>query len=227
METVFTYNGHANLSLEISGYKLLVDPWFIGNPSVKINVDEVVADYVLVTHAHYDHLGQTVEILQRTGATCISNPEICLWVEKQGLKVHIIQMKEEHDFPFGCIKTTKAEHGSAFKDGSAGGDPVGFVVKTSDMKTIYLAGDTRLFKSMTSIGKDGFDLAVLPIGGHYTMDPDDALEAVKLLKPKKVVPIHYDTFDLIKQDPHAWKNRVEAETSTKVFVLQPDDSIIV
>ena len=101
MDTILTYNGHANLSLETSGYKLLIDPWFVDNPWVKIKADEVEADYVLVTHAHFDHLGQTVEILKRTGATCISNPEICKWVETQGLKVHSLQKGEWQDFPFG------------------------------------------------------------------------------------------------------------------------------
>ena len=225
METILTYNGHANLSLETSGYKLIADPWFVGNPWVKFSADEVEADYVLITHAHYDHVGQAVEILKRTGATCISNPEICAWIGKQGLKVQSVKIGEGFDFPFGRVEPTKAEHGSAFKDGTAGGDAVGFVIKTLAGKHIYLAGDTRLFPGMTKIGKNGIDLAVLPIGGHYTMDPSDALEAVKMLKPKQVVPIHFDTFDLIKQDPFAWKTRVEAVTATKVAVLKPGESL--
>ncbi|MGB4594909.1 MAG: metal-dependent hydrolase [Anaerolineaceae bacterium] len=226
MDTVFTYNGHANLSLETSGYKLLIDPWFIGNPWVRISADEVEADYVLVTHAHYDHLGETIEILKRTGAIGISNPEICEWVEQQGLKTRSVQVGEELDFPFGRVIPTKAEHHSTFKDGSSGGDPVGFLIMTLDGKSIYLAGDTKLFGDMALMSKEGIDLAALPIGGHYTMDPEDALKAVKLLKPKMVVPIHYNTFDLIKQDPEAWKTRVEAETTTEVTVLQPGESLV-
>jgi len=225
MDTIFAYNGHANLSLETSSYKVAIDPWIEGNPWVKFDADDVEADYVLVTHAHYDHVGSAAKILKRTGATCVSNPEICEWAIKQGLKALSLKVGEGKDFPFGRVEATKAEHGSGFKDGTAGGEAVGFVIKTTDNKTIYLAGDTRLFAGMTKIGKEGLDLAVLPIGGHYTMDPEDALEAVKKLKPKRVVPIHYNTFDLIKQDPEAWKTRVETETTTQVTVLQPGQSI--
>lgn len=225
MDTILTYNGHANLSLETSGIKLIIDPWFEGNPWVKSSADEVEADYVLVTHAHYDHVGQAVEILKRIGATCISNPEICAWVKKQGLKAQSVKIGEGFDFPFGRVEATKAEHHSGFKDGTAGGEAMGFVIRTLDNKSIYLAGDTRLFAGMTKIGKEGLDLAVLPIGGHYTMDPVDALEAVKKLKPKMVIPIHFSTFDLIKQDPVAWKTRVETETTTQVTVLQPSHSL--
>lgn len=227
MDTILTYNGHANLSLETSGYKLLIDPWFIGNPWVKISADEVEADYVLVTHAHGDHLGETVAIAKRTGAMVISNSEICNKIGNQGVSVHGMHIGGGYHFPFGYVKLTNALHGSSFGDGSHGGNPVGFLLKTLDGKTIYLAGDTGLFGDMRLIGEDGLDLAVLPIGDNYTMGPDDALKAVKLLEPKQVVPIHYNTFEVIKQDPLAWKIRVEAETSTKVFVLQPGETLIV
>jgi L-ascorbate metabolism protein UlaG (beta-lactamase superfamily) len=227
MDTTFTYNGHANLSLETSGYKLLIDPWFTGNPWVKMSADDVVADYLLVTHAHGDHLGQTVEIAKRTGAVVIANSEICKKLGNLGIDVHGMHIGGGHHFPFGYVKLTNAQHGSAFPDGSYGGNPVGFLIKTLDGKTIYLAGDTGLFGDMRMIGEEGLDLAVIPIGDHYTMGPDDALKAVKLLEPKQVVPIHYNTFEVIKQDPQAWKIRVEAETSTKVFVLQPGETLIV
>jgi L-ascorbate metabolism protein UlaG (beta-lactamase superfamily) len=118
---------------------------------------------------------------------------------------------------------TIAHHGSALPDGSYGGNPCGFLFTIQD-KNIYHACDTGLFYDMKLIGEEGIDLAILPIGDNFTMGPDDALRAVKLIEPQQVVPIHYDTFDVIKQDPHAWAIRVEKETDAKVTVLQPGDA---
>jgi len=127
--------------------------------------------------------------------------------------------------PFGYLKLTPAQHGSSLPDGSYGGNPAGFLLTTPDGKKVYIAGDTGLFGDMQLIGDEGLDLAVIPIGDNYTMGPDDALRAVKLLRPKQVVPVHYNTWELIAQDPKAWKKRVEAETKTQVLVLKPGDSI--
>lgn len=225
MKTVFTYHGHANLRLETAGFSVLVDPWFTGNPWMKNAAYQVEADFILVTHAHGDHLGETVEIGKRTGAMVIANAEICGKLKEQGLSVHSLHIGGGHPFKFGYAKLTPAFHGSAFPDGSYGGNPAGFLIKTQDGKKLYLAGDTGLFGDMALLGEENLDLAVLPIGGNFTMDPDDALKAVKLLMPKWVVPIHYNTFDLIQQDPEAWKVRVESETTAKVFVLQPGQSL--
>jgi L-ascorbate metabolism protein UlaG (beta-lactamase superfamily) len=225
MKTIYTWYGHATHGLQIGEHKLLIDPYFTGNPVASAAADEVDADFILITHGHGDHIGDTEAIAKRTGALCISNFEISAWLEKKGLKTHAQHIGGGYDHPFGYLKLTKAIHGSALPDGSYGGNPAGFLITTPDNKKIYFAGDTGLFGDMELIGDEGLDLAILPIGDNYTMGPDDAHKAVKLLRPKQVVPTHYNTWELIKQDPQAWKKQVEAETETKVNVLKPGESL--
>ena len=224
MTSVFTWFGHATLGLETGGFKLLIDPYFSGNPSVKIKANQVEADYILVTHGHGDHIGDTVEIAKRCSALVISNAEISSWLRKQGVKTHAQHIGGGYQHPFGYLKLTTALHGSSLPDGSNGGNPAGFLLTTNENKKIYMAGDTGLFGDMKLIGEEGLDLAVIPIGDNYTMGPADALRAVKLLNPKAVIPIHFNTFDLIRQDPKAWAERVEAETDSKVHLMQPGDT---
>ena len=224
MTSVFTWFGHATLGLETGGFKLLIDPYFSGNPSVKVKANQVEADYILVTHGHGDHIGDTVEIAKRCSALVISNAEISSWLRKQGVKTHAQHIGGGYQHPFGYLKLTTALHGSSLPDGSNGGNPAGFLLTTNENKKIYMAGDTGLFGDMRLIGEEGLDLAVIPIGDNYTMGPADALRAVKLLNPKAVIPIHFNTFDLIRQDPQAWAERVEAETDTKVHLMQPGDT---
>ena len=224
MTSVFTWLGHATLGLETGGFKLLIDPYFSGNPSVKIKANQVEADYILVTHGHGDHIGDTVEIAKRCSALVISNAEISSWLRKQGVKTHAQHIGGGYQHPFGYLKLTTALHGSSLPDGSNGGNPAGFLLTTNENKKIYMAGDTGLFGDMGLIGEEGLDLAVIPIGDNYTMGPADALRAVKLLNPRVVIPIHFNTFDLIRQDPKAWAERVEAETDSKVHLMQPGDT---
>ena len=224
MTSVFTWFGHATLGLETGGFKLLIDPYFSGNPSVKIKANQVEADYILVTHGHGDHIGDTVEIAKRCSALVISNAEISSWLRKQGVKTHAQHIGGGYQHPFGYLKLTTALHGSSLPDGSNGGNPAGFLLTTNENKKIYMAGDTGLFGDMKLIGEEGLDLAVIPIGDNYTMGPADALRAVKLLNPRVVIPIHFNTFDLIRQDPKAWAERVEAETDSKVHLMQPGDT---
>ncbi len=222
-----TWFGHSAIGLETGGYKLLVDPFFTGNPAASQTPQQAQADYILVSHGHGDHVGDALDIAKRTGATVISVNEIAVWFSKQGVKSHGQHLGGGHTWPFGYLKLTLALHGSALPDGSNGGNPAGFLLTTGEGKKVYLAQDTGLFGDMRLIGEEGLDLAFIPIGDNFTMGPDDALRAVKLLQPKLVVPIHYNTWDLIKQDPDAWAKRVEAETKTKVRVMKPGESFTI
>ena len=228
MTTKLVWYGHAALGLETGEYKIVVDPFFSGNPAASISADAVEADFILVSHGHGDHVGDGLDIAKRTGAMVISNFEIAGWFESKGApKTHGQQHGGGFKHPFGYLKLTLAFHGSALPDGSNGGNPCGFLLTTNDGEKIYLAQDTGLFGDMRLIGEEGLDLAVVPIGDNFTMGPDDALRAVKFLQPKVVIPIHYNTWGLIAQDPIAWAERVQSETSTKVAVLQPGESYFV
>ena len=227
MDFKLTWYGHAAFGLETGGYKLLVDPYLADNPASTVKGDETQADFILISHGHGDHVGEAVSIARRTGALLISNFEIATWLEKQGLKAHAQHLGGGHHHPFGYLKLTLALHGSALPDGSYGGNPAGFLLTTHGGKKIYLACDTGLFGDMRLIGEEGIDLAALPIGDNYTMGPDDALRAVKLIQPKHVIPVHYNTWELIAQDPNAWARRVEAETAAKAHVIKPGESFTI
>jgi L-ascorbate metabolism protein UlaG (beta-lactamase superfamily) len=225
MSTRVTWLGHAALSLETNGFNLLVDPFLSGNPAASVAPEKVDADYILLSHGHGDHLGDTVAITERTGALVITNAELTDWLDKKGVRAHGQHLGGGFQHPFGYLKFTLAIHGSGLPDGSYGGNPAGFLLTTNDKKKIYMACDTGLFGDMRLIGEEGIDLAILPIGDNYTMGPDDALRAVKMLKPVQVIPIHYNTFEVITQDPEAWAERVESETDAKVHVIAPGESI--
>jgi L-ascorbate metabolism protein UlaG (beta-lactamase superfamily) len=227
MSTQLTWFGHATLGLKTGGYNLLVDPFFSGNPAASAKAADLPADVILVTHGPGDHVGDTAANAKRTGALVISNFEICNWLGKQGVKTHGQHLGGGHQHPFGYLKLTLALHGSALPDGSYGGNPAGFLLTTNDGRKIYMAGDTGLFGDMRLIGEEELDLAVIPIGDNFTMGPADALRAVKLLQPRHVIPIHFNTFDLIAQDAVAWAEQVERETSAKVHLLRPGQSYTV
>ncbi len=228
MATRLCWIGHACLLLESDGQRLLIDPFLTGNPAATLKADQAGADFILVSHGHEDHVGDTVAIAKRTGATVICNYEISLWLQKKGVKkVHGQQHGGGHDFPFGRVKLTLAFHGSALPDGSNGGNPCGFLITFKDGKRVYDAADTGLFGDMRLIGEEDVDLAVLPIGDNFTMGPDDAVRAVKLILPRKVVPIHYNTWELIAQYATAWAQKVRAETTAEPVVLKPGEWVTV
>jgi L-ascorbate metabolism protein UlaG (beta-lactamase superfamily) len=224
MTTRACFLGHAALLLESDGKKVLIDPFFTGNPAAATTAARAQADCILISHGHADHVGDAIDIARRTGATVVANYEIATWLEKQGLKnVHGMQHGGGFRFPFGRVKMTLAFHGSVLPDGSNGGNPAGFYITFADGKKVYDAADTGLFGDMKLIGEEGIDLAFLPIGDNYTMGPDDALRAVKLLAPRKVVPIHYNTWPPINQDAAAWAKQVQAQTQAQPVVLKPGE----
>jgi L-ascorbate metabolism protein UlaG (beta-lactamase superfamily) len=222
MSTRVQWLSHACLLFEADGKHILVDPFLTGNPKGTVKASDLPADYILISHGHADHVGDAVEIAERTGATVVANYEIATWfTEKMGVRnVHGMQHGGEFRFPFGKVKMTLAFHGSALPDGSYGGNPCGFLITFANGKTVYDAADTGLFGDMKLIGEEGIDLAFLPIGDNYTMGPSDAVRAVKFLTPKKVVPIHYDTFPQIVQDPALWAEQVAKQTLAKPIVLK-------
>lgn len=220
-----TWLGHASFALDIEGHKVLLDPFLKGNPVATADPAKVEAQYILVSHGHGDHVGDAVAIAKRTGALVISNHEIANWMSKQGVSnVHGQHIGGGYHYPFGYVKLTIAHHGSALPDGTYGGNPAGFLITSKSGQKAYFACDTGLFYDMKLIGEEGLDLAALPIGDNYTMGPDDAFRAVKLLEPKVVIPIHYNTFDVIAQDAEAWCKRVNEQTSTKAVLLKPGES---
>ena len=226
MATRMRWLGHSTLLFEADGKTVVVDPFLTGNPKKAVEASELSPDAILVSHGHGDHVGDTVEMAKRTGATVVCNFEIAQWLQKQGVdKVHGMQHGGAFRFPFGKVKLTQAWHGSMLPDGSDGGVPCGFLITFNDGKKVYDAADTGLFGDMRLIGEEGIDLALLPIGDNFTMGPEDALRAVKLIAPKRVVPIHYGTFPLIEQDAGKWAALVKQEAGVEVTVMEPGDWI--
>lgn len=224
-----TFLGHAATALQLGAHEVLVDPFLTGNPKAAVSADALSPQTIVLTHAHADHVGDALPIAERCGATIVSSVEIVGKLQRdrgsrssRGDAAGTANAQELGSakflgansggrvaMPFGALRFTPAWHSSGFADGSYGGMPMGVVFEFDDLR-IYHAGDTALFGDMALIGRHGLDLALLPIGGHFTMDPGEALEAVRLLRPRHVVPIHYGTFDLIEQDALAFRDAVAA-----------------
>ena len=225
MASELTWLGHGSWSINSGGHTILLDPFLDDSPVAPVKSDKVEADFILVSHGHFDHVADVEKIARRTGAMIISNFEICEWYNSKGLdNVHAMNLGGGFDFPFGRVKMTLAHHTSMLPDGANGGNPAGFVVSLPE-GNVYFACDTGLFYDMKLIGTCGLELAALPIGDNFTMGPDDALEAVKLLQPKRVVPVHNKTWPVIDQDAEAWAERVRTETTTEPMVIEPGETI--
>lgn len=206
-----TFLGHSAWRIQHRDVDILIDPFITGNPAATIKASELSPTHIILSHAHGDHLGDTVEIAKRSGAQVIAVFELAEWLTKQGCDAWGMSIGGGRDFDFGRVKFTLAHHGSSLPDGGYAGSPAGILL-TLDGRTIYHAGDTALFLDMKLIGEmNAIDVAILPIGDNFTMGIDDAVRAAEMLQPKLVIPMHYNTFPPITADPEEFRTKLEGK----------------
>lgn len=207
-----------------SGKVILIDPFLDENPTSPAKADDVSADFIILTHAHGDHLGDAFRIADRCKSKFICVNELAIYCQSKGYDAHNMHIGGAYNFEFGKVKFTIAHHGSLTPDNFYGGEPAGVLV-TVDGKTIYHTGDTGLFYDMKLIGEmNPVDLMLLPIGDNFTMGITDAVKAVQLTEPKMAIPMHYNTFPVIEADPNEFKTKIEAE-GFKCRVMQYGEEI--
>lgn len=218
--------GHGGWWLKTAQHEVVLDPFLSASPVAPFPPEELSADFILVSHGHFDHVADVASIAKRCQSTVVGCFEVAEWFRTQHAIEKTIGMNIGGGItlPFGHIKMTPAWHSSQLPDGSYGGQAAGYLV-TIDSTRIYFACDTSLFGEMEWIGRAGIDVAVLPIGDQFTMGPDDSLEAIRRIRPKRALPAHYNTWPPIAQDAQAWADRVRAETEAEPIVLQPGGSV--
>jgi len=221
------YCGHSCFMISDGTHSVIIDPFLTGNAQASLKPEDVKVDAVILTHGHGDHAGDGVDIAKASNATVVAPYELAAYCEKKGAAAHAMHIGGAYTFPFARVKLVPAWHGSAVMEGDDviyTGNPCGVLV-TMDGKTIYHAGDTALFGDMQLIGeRHDIDVALLPIGDNFTMGIDDAIYAVQLIKPKHVVPMHYNTFPVIEVDPGVFADGVK-KLGFDCTVMNPGESL--
>lgn len=218
--------GHGSWAMKLGGAEVLLDPYLDENPSAPCKASDLNADFILVSHGHFDHVADVAAIANRTHATVVAIFEIAEWFKANHRveKTLAMNLGGRVQLPFGRVTMTLAHHSSQLPDGAYGGHPAGFVIE-ADERRIYFACDTALFSDMQQIGKMDIDLAVLPIGDLFTMGPDDAVTATQLIRPKRVTPAHYNTWPPIEQNAEEWAAKIRNATDSEPVILQPGQSL--
>ncbi|TKD67922.1 metal-dependent hydrolase [Pseudalkalibacillus hwajinpoensis] len=221
-----TFHGHSVVEVVTDKAKILIDPFISGNGQCDLDADTIKCDVILLTHGHNDHVGDTVEIAKRNDALVVAPFELATYLGWKGVNAHPMAIGGAHEFEFGKVKLTQAFHGSSYTEEDTKeiiytGMPAGILL-SAEGKTIYHAGDTGLFSDMKLLSNQRIDLAFLPIGDNFTMGPEDAAIAAKWIKAEITVPVHYNTFPLIEQNPDSFVDSLEG---TKGKTLRPGESI--
>ncbi|MCX8055423.1 MAG: metal-dependent hydrolase [Ignavibacteria bacterium] len=220
-----TYVSHSTFILEDGQYTLVIDPFFTGNPTANISIDSVKPNFIVLTHAHGDHLGDALSLAKKHDALIIAVNELANYCAANGCKAHNMHIGGAYNFPFGRLKFTIAHHGSSTNDGQYMGEPAGVIINIGG-NIVYHTGDTGLFYDMKLIGElNPIDIFLVPIGDNFTMGIDDAVQATKFVDPKLVIPMHYNTFPVIKADPNEFKSKVE-KIGKKCVVMQYGETIV-
>jgi L-ascorbate metabolism protein UlaG (beta-lactamase superfamily) len=216
-----SYHGHSVVKIQTDKHTIVIDPFINGNGQTDLKVEDLKVDVILLTHGHNDHVGDTIQLAKQNNALVVAPFELATYLGWKGLNVHPMHIGGSHKFEFGTVKLTQAFHGSSYEEEDQKiiytGMPAGILFK-KEGKTVYHAGDTGLYSDMKLLGEfEDIDLAFLPIGDNFTMGPEDAAIAAKWIKAKTVVPMHYNTFPVIEQDPKDFVSRLSGKTG-KVMV---------